>query len=130
MREVGRLLAARVVVLLLTTTASCASPEARRERDGGPGSDVGNKPSARAPKADPQAADTTLWPGRALAPVERLARGEIPLPAGVSPAAAPQSRGQTPVTPNVPASKAEQSVFDKGTSANPRVPARPPAPQP
>jgi len=77
---------------------------------------------------DPQAADTTLWPGRAPAPVERLARGEVPPPAGISPAAAPAKQGDTPVTPNTPASAAEQRTFDEGTSANPRRPSpkRPP----
>jgi hypothetical protein len=41
------------------------SPEARRVRDGGPGADPGNKILINAPPANPQAADTTLWPGRA-----------------------------------------------------------------
>lgn len=126
MRRMQSYLRGVLVMHLVATTASCASPEAHRVRDGGPGADIGNTRLADTPPADPQAADTTLWPGRALAPVERLARGEMPPPVGVS----PWSRGQGPVTPNVPASKAEQSAFDKGGSANPRAPARPPAPPP
>jgi hypothetical protein len=57
--------------------AGC-SPEARRVRDGGPGADPGNKMVIDAPPANPHAADTTLWPGRAPAPVERLAAGTMP----------------------------------------------------
>ena len=80
----------------------CSSPETRRVRDGGPGADIGNKTVTNTPVANPQASDTTLWPGRATAPVERLARGEILPPAGVASAKA----------------------------ANPRASARPPAPPP
>lgn len=75
-----------LVIFVAAATASCASPEARRMRDGGPGADIGNKVEVNTPPANPQAADTTLWPGRAPAPVELLARGEMPPPAGVSPA--------------------------------------------
>ena len=56
------------------------SPEARRARDGGAGADVGNKRLVSGPPVDPQAADTTLWPGRAPTPVERLAAGRMRLP--------------------------------------------------
>jgi len=63
----------------LLAVAAC-SPEARRTRDGGPGADPGNKVLVPRPRADPQAADTTLWPGRDPAPVERLARGLVPPP--------------------------------------------------
>ena len=72
-----------LAALVMATMVSCASPETRRVRDSGPGADIGNtkatEPTAR---ANPQAADTTLWPGRATAPVDRLARGEILPPAG------------------------------------------------
>ncbi len=50
------------------------SPEARRTRDGGPGADIGNKRVVEVTHADPQPADTTLMPGRALTPVERFAQ--------------------------------------------------------
>ena len=53
------------------------SPEAGRVRDGGPGADPGNKVMVESAPANPQTRDTTLWPGRAPAPVDRLARGEI-----------------------------------------------------
>jgi hypothetical protein len=93
--------------------AAC-SPEASRTRDGGPGADPGNKPLVNVAVANPRAADTTLWPGRAPAPVERLARGEMPPPASASGA------GGQPVTPKVQGSASEQRTFDRGTSANPR----------
>ncbi|HET7458941.1 MAG TPA: hypothetical protein VFJ74_14935 [Gemmatimonadaceae bacterium] len=96
------------------------SPEADRVRDGGPGADPGNKHVVDVPPANPRAADTTLWPGRAPAAVERLARGEMPPPASVSGAAAPAKAGNGAVTPNVPAAAADQHTFDKGTGANPR----------
>jgi hypothetical protein len=87
------------------------SPEARRVRDGGDGADPGNKDLVAGPVANPQPADTTLWPGRAPAAVERLARGEMPPPASVS-------------APAVPATTSQQHTFDKGTSANPRAKSR------
>jgi hypothetical protein len=59
--------------------ASC-SPEARRARDGGPGADPGNKVLIEHEAPDPHAADTTLWPGRATAPVDLLARGIVAPP--------------------------------------------------
>jgi hypothetical protein len=63
--------------IALLTLAAC-SPEATRTRDGGPGADIGNTPrlASEPPRANPQAADTTLWPGKAMAPVDRLARGD------------------------------------------------------
>jgi len=97
MRRRSRIAGMLAVVVIGMT--SCASPEARRLRDGGPGADIGNTKLTDAPPADPQAADTTLWPGRALAPVERLARGEMPPPAGVSPASVPQIRARPPAPP-------------------------------
>lgn len=51
------------------------SPEASRTRDGGPGADIGNKHVVEVTHADPQPADTTLMPGRALTPVERFGKG-------------------------------------------------------
>ena len=56
------------------------SPEAQRVRDGGPGADPGNKILVAHDGPDPQAADTTLWPGRAAAPVDLLEKGVIPPP--------------------------------------------------
>ena len=107
-----------IVFLLL---AAC-SPEAERVRDGGAGADPGNKDVVEWRGPEPRAADTTLWPARNTTPVERLARGQMPPPAGVAAAAAPARRGDTPVTPDVPASAAEQRTFDKATSADPRRP--------
>jgi hypothetical protein len=56
------------------------SPEADRTRNGGPGGDIGNARWVRSPPVDPHAADTTLWPGRAPPPVERLADQKMGLP--------------------------------------------------
>jgi hypothetical protein len=66
-----------LVVALVLLLAAC-SPEAVRTRDGGPGADVGNTPrlAVQRPRANPQPADTSLWPGKAMAPVDRLARGD------------------------------------------------------
>src|SRR4051812_43944007 len=73
--------------------AGSCSPEARRVRDGGPGADPGNKVLVEAPMANPHAADTTLWPGRAPTPVERLAAGTMPPPTPPqSTTAAPQAK--------------------------------------
>ena len=68
------------------------SPEARRTRDGGPGADPGNRIVVNAPPADPQPADTTLLPGRALAPTDRLAAGTMPPPAAHVTTEAPGAR--------------------------------------
>ena len=69
----ARLVAASMLVVAAgPLMGACSSPEARRVRDGGPGADPGNKPLVERPYVDPKAADTTLWPGRAPAPVERL----------------------------------------------------------
>jgi len=117
--------ACRVAALLPLSFAallSACSPEASRERDGGLGADPNNKVLVASPRVNPQAADTTLWPGRAPTPVERLARGEVPPPAGTAPTAAPGKAGQTPVTPDVPASAAERRTFDESRSADPRRP--------
>ena len=66
-----------LIVALVLLLAAC-SPEAVRTRDGGPGADVGNTPrlAVQPPRANPQPADTSLWPGKAMAPVDRLARGD------------------------------------------------------
>ena len=106
--------------MLIVLALGC-SPEATRVRDGGPGADPGNKDIVAAPVANPHAADTTLWPGRAPAAVERLARGEMPPPLSVSAAPAPGKESNRAVTPSVPATTSEQHTFDKGTSANPRA---------
>lgn len=95
--------------LVLTIALAC-SPEAHRVRDGGPGADPGNKKVVAAPVANPQAADTTLWPGRAPTAVERLTRGEMPPPASAGAAATPKA-----------ATSSQQHTFDKGTGANPRA---------
>ena len=113
-----------LLCLALAASIGC-SPEARRVRDGGPGADPGNKVVVQSAPANPQTRDTTLWPGRAPTPVERLGRGEIPPPAGT----ATGGRGDTPVTPNVPPSGAERRTFDKATSGDARRPqSAPPKP--
>jgi hypothetical protein len=68
----ARVVAASTVLLAAGAFMCACSPEARRARDGGPGADPGNKRLVERPQVDPKAADTTLWPGRAPAPVERL----------------------------------------------------------
>ena len=69
----------RLIVAIALLCAAC-SPEARRTRDGGAGADPGNKILVEHQGPDPHAADTTLWPGRATAPVDLLARGIIAPP--------------------------------------------------
>lgn len=81
--------------------AGC-SPEAHRLRDGGPGADLGNTRLIVRDTPAPHAADTTLWPGRAPAPVDLLARG-VRLPATYPPPTAVQQR-----------------TFDRGRTADPR----------
>ncbi len=97
---------------LATTVVLCAgaacSPEARRVRDGGPGADPGNKRLVEAPVANPKAADTTLWPGRAPTPVERLQTGTMN-----PPRASASSAAKLP-------SNAEQRAFTK-SAADPRT---------
>jgi hypothetical protein len=98
--------------------ASC-SPEARRVRDGGAGADPGNKVLIEHEALDPHAADTTLWPGRATAPEDLLARGIIAPPT-------------YPAGPPSPASPSQRRTFDRGQPSNhgqasdqPRPPDRP-----
>jgi hypothetical protein len=79
MVAVTRAAASVAVAAALIGLASC-SPEARRVRDGGPGADPGNKVLIEHEAPDPHAADTTLWPGKATAPVDLLARGIIAPP--------------------------------------------------
>jgi hypothetical protein len=98
------------------------SPEATRTRDGGPGADPGNKDLVEVPRVDPRAADTTLWPGRAPAPVDRFARGELPSPTYPAATTAPSVRGQAPVTPNVRPAEPQQRTFDRDPSVDPREP--------
>ena len=90
---------------------ACSSPEARRVRDGGPGADPGNKRLVEAPAVDPKAADTTLWPGRDPAPVERFEAGTMyppPAPASSSP--------KSPTTP-------DRRAFEK-SAGDPNLPER------
>ncbi len=84
--------AAMLVVAAGALMGACSSPEARRVRDGGPGADPGNKILIDAPVANPHAADTTLWPGRAPAPVERLMDGTMPPPRALLPTGAAPRR--------------------------------------
>ena len=56
------------------------------------------------------------------APVERLAHGLVPPPTFPRRTTTPSRPGQTPVTPQVPPSAAQQRSFDRGQSANPERP--------
>lgn len=102
--------------------AGC-SPEATRTRDGGVGADPGNKILVEpAGRIEPRAADTTLWPGRAPAPVERLARGQVPpatYPAGGT---TPAQQAESPIRPDTPPTEPQQRTFDSDPSADPREP--------
>ena len=93
---------------MAVTLAAC-SPEARRVRDGGRGADPNNKRLVVHQQPDPRAADTTLWPGRAVAPTERLAAGDV-LPPTVAP----------PALPDVPGAEPQQRTFDRSRQADPR----------
>jgi hypothetical protein len=75
-RDRGRV--ALAAVSLAAGLSLACSPEAVRKRDGGPGADPQNYPRqvVVAPPANPETADTSLWPGKAMAPVDRLARGD------------------------------------------------------
>ena len=95
------------------------SPEARRTRDGGPGADPGNKILVVQDEPDPHAADTTLWPGRAPAPVDLLAKGLVPPPA-YPPATSVTGSDTVPSTPKTPPSTSQQRTYDAGRRANPR----------
>jgi len=77
MASLVRKLAPAAWTLSVVQLAGVCSPEARRVRDGGPGADPGNKRRVEAPAVNPRAADTTLWPGLAPTPVERLAAGTM-----------------------------------------------------
>ena len=108
----------RGLAIAALTLAAC-SPEARRVRDGGPGADVGNKVLIVRDEPDPHAADTTLWPGRAPAPVDLLAKGVAPPP--TYPAAGPAAARDTlPITPKIPPTTAQQRTYDSGRTADPR----------
>ena len=94
-----------MVILAAGALMGACSPEARRVRDGGPGADPGNKRLVERPYVDPKAADTTLWPGRAPAPVERLEAGTM------YPPSPPVSLGPTPAAKSP--SQAEGRAFEK-----------------
>ena len=93
------------LALLQLASMSC-SPEATRVRDGGPGADPGNKDLIVREQPDPRAMDTTLWPGRAQAPTDRLASGEVPPP--------------TFPKPESPPTEAERRTFDRSPRADPQ----------
>lgn len=67
----------------LAAIVLACSPEATRQRDGGAGADPGNKNLVMREATDPQTSDTSIWPGLAPAPVERLEKGTLPPPKGV-----------------------------------------------
>jgi hypothetical protein len=62
-------------VISLIGAIAC-SPEATRSRDGGPGADIGNKDAVQQTGPDPRAADTTMMPGKAPAPVSRFEKSK------------------------------------------------------
>lgn len=100
----------RTALPLALLAAAACSPEARRVRDGGPGADPGNKVLVEHRQPEPRAADTTLWPGLAPAPVERFAAGDL------APATFPDApRDQPPTGP-------QQRTFDSDPSVDPRLP--------
>jgi hypothetical protein len=101
--------AGAALALALAGTLAACSPEARRVRDGGLGADPDNKRVGVHQQPDPRAVDTTLWPGRAIAPTERMAAGDVP-PPSVAP----------PVLPDVPGIAPQQRTFDRGRRADPR----------
>ena len=106
----------RVAPLAAGALLLACSPEARRVRDGGAGADPGNKRLVTRPHAEPRAADTTLWPGRDPAPVERLARGIVPPPTFPARDTAPGAGADRPVAP----SPSQQRTYDQGDRADPR----------
>ena len=73
----AKLVASSMFVGAAMALVGACSPEARRVRNGGPGADPGNKRLVERSYMDPKAADTTLWPGRAPAPVEQLEAGTM-----------------------------------------------------
>jgi hypothetical protein len=77
---IGSLALRGLILCVGAGLASACSPEAERLRDGGAGADPGNKPIALVRHIDPQPADTTLWPGRAPTPLERLEAGSMYAP--------------------------------------------------
>lgn len=113
-------LAARRWPLLLLLLA--CSPEARRVRDGGPGADPDNKHLVQARPVNPTAADTTLWPGKAEAPVDRFAAGRMAPPAAITAAVVPTPGPGKPGTSRTPATTGDRRSFDKGTATDPRRP--------
>ncbi len=109
-----------LIGLMGALVMGACSPEAVRRRDGGAGGD-GDNHGVQASAAKPHAADTTLWPGRAAAPVERLAAGTMPMPPRPAPpaptaASAPSSQSPKPTA----ATPTDGRAFDKGKGANPR----------
>jgi hypothetical protein len=104
---------------LLVLALAC-SPEAVRERDGGPGADPGNTDLVEWRGPDPRAPDTTLWPGKAPAPVDLLAAGRIAPPSYPVPVSVAPKQGETPITPNTPPTEPQQRTFDRSRTADPR----------
>lgn len=103
----AKLAVGSLLITLGSALVGACSPEARRVRDGGRGADPGNRRLVEAPYVDPKAADTTLWPGRAPTPVERLEAGTM------YPPPPPVSLGPTPAA-KAP-SKQEQRAFEDST---------------
>ena len=102
-----------VIVYAAGVLAAACSPEADRVRDGGLGGDPGNSRLVQVRNPNPVAADTTLWPGLAPTPLERLENGNMypprpPVPTGQVPAAG---------APSSP----EKGAFDR-SAADPRRP--------
>jgi hypothetical protein len=114
--------AAPAAAVLAAGVLAACSPEADRVRDGGAGADPGNKVLVEAAPVNPVAADTTLWPGRAPAPVERFAGGQVPPATFPARKSAPADTGGTPVTPDTPPSESQQRTFDRDPAADPRRP--------
>jgi hypothetical protein len=105
--------AASVLALCAAGLLSGCSPEAERTRDGGQGGDPQNKRLVNVRAPDPMAADTTLWPGAAATPVERLEKGAM-YPPRAPTTGDSASRRKAP-------SGSEQRAFE-GSAADPRRP--------
>jgi hypothetical protein len=108
-----------LLAVVLAVLLAC-SPEARRVRDGGRGADPDNKVLVAARPANPTAADTTLWPGKAEAPVDRLAEGRMAPPVPITAAVVSKPGPEKPITSRTPATAADQRSFDRGKGTNPR----------
>ncbi len=76
-----KLLTVLAIVLLCLALAACASPEAERQRAGGPGGDIGNRP----PTVEP-------WPSKFIGVTPAPYLSPMGATGSVAPAAQPDKR--------------------------------------